>query len=110
MRIDIADPGSRKVVCLDECQHLVVGRDSTAPADATTSLPVSVLGSGVAGVPPGVTSTNVMLYAPVGATVEALSLDGRRSDFFETVHDQRPVAGVTLYLDPGSSARWSTAS
>ncbi|MBA2768872.1 MAG: DUF4012 domain-containing protein, partial [Sporichthyaceae bacterium] len=74
---------------------------STAPADATTSLPVSVLGSGVAGVPPGVTSTNVMLYAPVGATVEALNLDGKRSDFFEAVHDQRPVAGVTLYLDPG---------
>lgn len=74
---------------------------STAPADATTSLPSSILGNNVQGVPPGVVSTNIMLYAPLQSEIAETRLDGKKIGFFQTKHDGRPVAGLTLYLKPG---------
>ena len=78
-----------------------VNLNSTAPADAATSLPAYVTGAGAFGVAPGNIRTNIFVYAPEGAIVYSVTIDGAEHAFVAAEHDGRPVAGVTVEIPPG---------
>ncbi|MCU1404850.1 MAG: hypothetical protein JWQ43_1153 [Glaciihabitans sp.] len=77
---------------------------STAPADAATSLPAYVTGSGFRDISPGNISTNVYVYAPEGSVPYSVTVDGQEYVFVASTHDSHSVAGITVELTPGQSS------
>jgi hypothetical protein len=74
---------------------------SVAPADAGTTLPADVTGGGLTGLEPGGQLVAVRLYAPVGGTIERVTLNGEELTDLETVvHDNRPVVSTFVFLGP----------
>lgn len=76
---------------------------SKAPADAR-DLPIPIRGRGF-GSPPGHILTNVLLYAPVGATISHPLYDDKKSFFQPADHADHPVAGQSIDLGPGQTHR-----
>ncbi|MDE8585930.1 DUF4012 domain-containing protein [Arthrobacter sp. NQ4] len=76
---------------------------NTAPADASSSLPAYVTGSGAFGVPPGSVQTNVVAYGPVQSDIESAKEDGQRTEFAAHQHANRPVGVISQRLAPGQS-------
>jgi hypothetical protein len=74
---------------------------NTAPADAATSLPVSVTGDGRYGTPPGSVQTNVVVYGPAMSHADTATADGQKVGFGSHLHGDRPVGIVTTRLAPG---------
>lgn len=81
-----------------------VSTSNTAPADAATSLPVSVTGDGRYGTPPGSVQTNVIVYGPAMSHVDTTVQDGQKVSFGSHLHGNRPVGTVTTRLAPGQSS------
>ncbi len=77
---------------------------NTAPADAASSLPVSVTGDGRYGPPPGSVQTNVVVYGPALSHVDTATADGQMVGFGSHKHGDRPVGIVTTRLAPGQSS------
>ncbi|GAB3560744.1 hypothetical protein GCM10027405_11100 [Arthrobacter alkaliphilus] len=77
---------------------------NTAPLDAATSLPATVTGGGVYGVPAGIAQSNVIVYGPAGSGVETARQDGKEVSFGAQRHDDRPVGSLTVRLAPGQSS------
>jgi hypothetical protein len=80
-----------------------VSLKSTAPLDAATSLPSYVTGRYAFGVAPGRVRTNVYVYAPAGAQVFSVQVNGKESAFVSAPLDGHPVVGVVVELAPGQS-------
>ena len=77
---------------------------STAPADAAT-LPVSIQGPGFGAVP-GSMLMNLYVYGPTGGKITKISFDGEETDSYEQLtHEGRPVAMVTVQVDPGQTVK-----
>ncbi|MBD7996073.1 DUF4012 domain-containing protein [Arthrobacter sp. Sa2CUA1] len=100
----------RTVQLLKSCRADGLGRytvqvsiDNGAPKDAADSLPEYVTGGGIFGVKPGNIRTNYVLYGPEQSLVEGLTVNGRPVSFGSGLHGQRPVATVTIELQPGES-------
>lgn len=73
------------------------------PPDDLSSLPVYVTGTAPTGLPVGVLSTNVTVYAPVGSKLHDLRLDeGYVGGTVATIAG-REVEVVTSQLEPGAS-------
>lgn len=73
------------------------------PPEDVAALPLYVTGTAPTGLPVGTLSTNVTVYAPVGASLQALGLDdGYVSGTSATVAG-RGVQVVTSTLSPGAS-------
>jgi hypothetical protein len=81
-----------------------VNLSSSAPADASTSLPTYVTGAGLYGVAPGNVSTNVFVYAPAGSVPYSVTIDGQEYAFVSSEHGNHSVAGVSVELEPGQSS------
>lgn len=77
---------------------------NTAPANAATSLPVSVTGDGRFGTPPGSVQTNVVVYGPAMSHVDMATRDGEKASVASHLHGNRPVGVVTTRLAPGQSS------
>lgn len=77
---------------------------NTAPADAATSLPVSVTGDGRYGTPPGSVQTNLVVYGPAMSHVDTTVQDGQKVGFGSHLHGDRPVGVVTTRLAPGETS------
>lgn len=76
---------------------------STAPADAATSLPEYVTGAGAFGVSPGMTRTNVAIYAPSSGVYITSSQDGKTGAPQTAMDGDHPVAQFQTLLSPGES-------
>lgn len=75
---------------------------SSAPADAA-SLPPSVQGPGF-GAAPGSMLMNLYIYGPAGGNIDRVTFDGTKADSYARLtHDGRPVALVTVQVDPGQT-------
>ncbi|MCP9001233.1 DUF4012 domain-containing protein [Pseudarthrobacter sp. RMG13] len=81
-----------------------ISTTNTAPADAASSLPVSVTGDGRYGTPPGSVQTNVVVYGPAMSHVDTATADGQKVGFGSHLHGDRPVGIVTTRLAPGQSS------
>ncbi|MET0783605.1 MAG: DUF4012 domain-containing protein [Leifsonia flava] len=77
---------------------------STAAADAATSYPPVVAGTGFYGVAPGQIATNVTVFAPAGAFDAGVERDGERVEYAPAVVDDRAVSSVGVTLAPGEKA------
>jgi hypothetical protein len=75
-----------------------------APLDAATSLPTYVTGRYAFGVKPGRVRTNVYVYAPPGAEVFSVKIDGKESAFASAELDGHPVIGAVVEKGPGETA------
>lgn len=100
----------RTVELVEECEigeysrfRLRVTLANTAPADAATSLPISVTGGGFNGTPPGRVKTNVIAYGPTQARIEGAIINNIEAPVGSFLHDERPVGVVTTNLGPGES-------
>ncbi|MDQ0674017.1 hypothetical protein QFZ36_001578 [Pseudarthrobacter siccitolerans] len=80
-----------------------VSATNAAPQNAAAVLPDYVTGGGAFGVPPGSVQTNIVVYGPVQANVETLSVDGTRTEFAPHIHSNRPVAVFAVRLGVGES-------
>lgn len=76
---------------------------NTAAPNAATSLPPYVTGGGAFGVKPGAVQTNIVVYGPVQANVESVSVDGQKTPFAPYFHSNRPVGMIAQQLAPGES-------
>ncbi|MEL4319184.1 DUF4012 domain-containing protein [Leifsonia sp. YIM 134122] len=74
---------------------------STAAADAATSYPGVVAGTGFYGVAPGLIATNVTVFAPAGAFDAGVERDGDRVEYAPAVVDDRAVSSLGVTLAPG---------
>jgi hypothetical protein len=74
-----------------------------APADAATSLPRYVTGGGAFGVPPGLVSTNVAVYAPSAGVFMEGSVDGQPAAVQTATDSGLSVVQVQATLSPGQS-------
>jgi hypothetical protein len=74
---------------------------SSAPADSAT-LPESIRGPGF-GAEPGSMLMNLYLYGTNAGTIDSVTIDGEETTFTEGTHEGRPVAIVTIQVDPGQS-------
>ena len=90
----------------DPLATVSVTLQSTAPADAATSLPEYITGGGSHGVPPGVTRTIAYLYLPTGSeVVSSVAGDDKAATVFGTgTHDGRDVLIWETNLTPGEAA------
>ena len=77
---------------------------STAAADAATSYPLLVAGTGFYGVPPGQIATHVSVFAPVGAFDSGVERDGERVAYAQENADDRLVNSIGVTLSPGEKA------
>lgn len=77
---------------------------STAAADAATSYPPVVAGTGFYGVPPGQIATNVTVFAPVGAFDAGVERDGKKVEYAPATADGRVVSSLGATLSPGDKA------
>jgi hypothetical protein len=77
---------------------------SSAPLDASTSLPPYVTASGNFGVAPGNIGTNVFVYAPLGSVPYSVTIDDQEYSFVASDHDRNSAAGVNVEIGPGESA------
>lgn len=94
------------VTCREDLRpnyRIAVRLTNEAPADAATSLPESVTGTGQFGVPPGVIRTNVFVYGPEGSIAYDVRLDGRSIGFATAEHGGLTAAGATIDLSPGQT-------
>jgi len=81
-----------------------VSLTSSAPADAA-SLPESIQGPGFGAVP-GTMLMNLYVYGPAGGAIESVSFDGEDTESFQRqTHDGRPVAQITVQVDPGKTVK-----
>lgn len=77
------------------------------PPDDVASMPWWVVGIDAAGLDPGDLSTNVSVFAPVGARLDALGLgDGQFVSGASGTLDGRAVQTVTSRLSPGDSVTY----
>jgi hypothetical protein len=76
---------------------------STAPADSA-SLPVAIQGPGF-GAQPGSMLMNLYVYGPTGGTIDDVTIDGETTDYTPATFEGRPVAIVTVQVDPGSTVK-----
>ncbi|MET0975194.1 MAG: DUF4012 domain-containing protein [Leifsonia sp.] len=76
---------------------------STAAADAGTTYPPVVTGTGFYGVPPGQIATNVTVYAPKGAFDGGLEHDGTRVAYAQQEDSGHLVSSLGVTLAPGES-------
>lgn len=77
---------------------------STAAADAATSYPPVVAGTGFYGVPPGKIATNVSVFAPSGAFDFGVERDGKLVEYAAEKVDGRQVNSLGVTLSPGEKA------
>jgi len=77
---------------------------NSAPFDAATSLPPSVTGDGLHGVPAGTVRTNVVVYGPAWSHVDTTTSDGTKVSFGSYLHEHRPVGVTSTVLSPGQSS------
>ncbi len=82
---------------------------SSAPSDAATSLPAYVTGAGRYGVESGHARTRVLLYGPVGATAQSVTVDGKDAAAQVDTQFGRPVVQVIVDLAPGQRVTVATA-
>lgn len=80
--------------------QLTTRLESTAPADAATSLPAYVTGDGAFGVPAGTIRTNTFMYAPAGSVIYDVRVNGASTPFALSEHEGLPVAALTVDLQP----------
>ncbi|MDQ6739928.1 MAG: hypothetical protein M3021_06075, partial [Actinomycetota bacterium] len=76
---------------------------NTAPTDAASSLPEYVTGGGALGVVPGNVATNVIVYGPPQARMEAPRVDGHPQPLGSFQQESRPVGVVRMELSPGQT-------
>ncbi|MCL3817231.1 DUF4012 domain-containing protein [Aeromicrobium wangtongii] len=77
---------------------------STAPADSA-SLPESIKGPGFGAVP-GSMLMNLYLYGPTGGSIDSVSFDGEKNEFYtDLTHEGRPVALITVQVNPGQTVK-----
>ncbi|WP_159085753.1 DUF4012 domain-containing protein [Aeromicrobium chenweiae] len=74
---------------------------SSAPADSA-ALPESIKGPGF-GAEPGSMLVNLYLYGPDAGTIGSVRIDNEDTTFTRATHDGRPVAIVTIQVDPGKT-------
>jgi hypothetical protein len=74
---------------------------SSAPADSAT-LPESIRGPGF-GAEPGSMLMNLYLYGTNAGAINSVTIDGEETTFTEGTHEGRPVAIVTIQVDPGQT-------
>lgn len=80
-----------------------VKQTNTAPPNAATSLPDTVTGAGLHGVPAGFVQTNVVIYGPAFSQVDITRKDGTQVPFASHLHENRPVGTMATRLAPGQS-------
>ncbi|KQX04999.1 hypothetical protein ASC59_12215 [Leifsonia sp. Root1293] len=77
---------------------------SKAAANAATSYPPVVAGTGFYGVAPGQIATNVTVFAPAGAFDAGVKRDGERVEYAPATVDDRAVSSLGVTLAPGEKA------
>ncbi len=95
------------MVCTGPSPHATVRLDLAydPPADVATQ-PHYVTGYPVSALPTGWLATNITVYAPVGAPLGALGLDGGYVSGTSATEDGRGVQVVTSWLAPGDHATY----
>ncbi|WP_345763721.1 DUF4012 domain-containing protein [Diaminobutyricibacter sp. McL0608] len=83
--------------------RVTVSLTNGAPADAGTSLPAYVTGSGMFGVPPGTVRTRVAVYGPKDGLLIATSSGKALYPTRAATDTGRPVSLFTVDLKPGAS-------
>ena len=104
--LDVA-PSVGKITCRNDTRpnySVEVKFTNNAPADAGTSLPRYVTGSGTYGVIPGNIKTIASVYAAPELQNLGLTVDGQDVPFLPATDDGYQVSSVTLELAPGQSA------
>jgi hypothetical protein len=76
---------------------------SSAPADSAT-LPESIRGPGF-GAEPGSMLMNLYLYGTNAGSIDSVTIDGEETTFTEGTHEGRPVAIVTIQVNPGQTVK-----
>lgn len=76
---------------------------NNAPADAATSLPEYVAGTGENGAPKGFARTIVTVYAPPGAIIESATRDGSKLAVLTDKDGRYPVVQYSVNLAPGQT-------
>lgn len=79
---------------------------SDAPADAGSTLPEYVTGSGESGIQKGDQIVQMTIYGPYGGTVSNLLVNGKPTDaanITTATLDGRPATQVFVYLSPGKT-------
>ena len=90
--------------CVDGVQTLAGTANLTSLAPVDGSLPASVTGGGLYGIPAGAQLVALRIYGPVGGTIEDVEIDGEVAEGLEVVdQDGRPVATTFVYVDAGTS-------
>lgn len=90
--------------CEDGDQQLSVEVTMSSDVPAT-GLPRYVYGYQLPGLPQGGMRNRVYLYAPVGGSVDGLTVNGKEVDLGRVDQGDRPVAYAVLDLDPGKTQR-----
>lgn len=80
-----------------------VTMSNNAPLDAAATLPKSVTGGGLYGIPPGTVQTNIIAYGPAQAHIETAQQDGTKTPFASHFDRGRPVGVLAARLQPGQS-------
>jgi hypothetical protein len=65
-------------------------------------LPKAIQGPGFGAVP-GSMLMNLYLYGPDGGAIKSVTIDDKKTTFSRGKHDGRPVAIVTVQVDPGKT-------
>lgn len=79
--------------------------ESTAPADAASTLPDYVTGGGLLGADPGTQFVNVQMFAPAGGSVTDLRVNSSRIESAVVDQDGRSVDTLAVQLEPGQKVR-----
>jgi hypothetical protein len=82
--------------------HVLVTVRSTVPANAK-GLPAYVTGDPAAGVPLGTMATQVVVSAPLGGSIESVTIGGVRSSIGTGTESGRSVGVVFVDLKPGET-------